>query len=255
MFSERSAGRRSRANFGARSGHLTHELPLRPDLSVAPQIMRRLPFVAAREEVQQAGRCVVANALLAHWCVGTVFYSRDTTFYAAVRAGVPCWFSRSAIVAAVEQFVTDGFLEQRRTAPSPCARYRSRFRATSKLIAALGPISVSDLLRAKTPPIILRGHDDRSVLDPVAVLNEADLAELRRMSVDVEQHNEFLSGFDVRLDECAAEVLPTGLVRVAADAYLNPQMRAYYRVFNGDLQHGGRWYGPWWPGRTLRLTN
>ena len=49
----------------------------------------------------------------------------------------------------------------------------------------------------------------------------------------------------VRLHDSAAQVLPTGLVRVA-DIYLNPHMRAYYRVFNGDLQHGGRWYGPWW---------
>jgi hypothetical protein len=244
---DRSGGPPSPAEFGGQSGLLAQEVPLRPDLSIAPEFLRRLRFVVARDEVRQAGCCVVANALVAHWCGGTVFYSRDNTFYAAVRAGVPSWFSRSAIVAAVEQLAAADYLEQRRTAPSPSARYRSRFRPTRRLVRAIGPTSVSDLLRAEAPPVILRGRDDRRVLDPSAVLHESDVAEFHRMSLDVEQHNAFLSGFGIRLHESVAQVLPTGLVRVAA-IYLNPSVGKYHRVFNGDLQHGGRWYGPWWQG-------
>ena len=191
---------RSPTDFSAQSGLLTQELPLRPDLSVAPELLRRLRFVAARAEVRQAGCCIVANALLAHWSgeAGWTFYSRDNAYYAAVRSGVPGWYARSTVVAAVEQLVADDYLEQRRTAPSPSARYRSRFRATPKLVSAIGPTSVSDLLRAEAPPVILRGRDDRRVLDPLAVLNETDLADFRCMSLDVEQHNEFLSAFDIQ---------------------------------------------------------
>jgi hypothetical protein len=42
-----------------------------------------------------------------------------------------------------------------------------------------------------------------------------------------------------------AGILPMGLIKVDRD-YLNPGARSYYRVFNGDLRHGGRGYGPWW---------
>jgi hypothetical protein len=28
--------------------------------------------------------------------------------------------------------------------------------------------------------------------------------------------------------------------------YINPARRDYYRVFHGNFDHGGRWYGPWW---------
>jgi hypothetical protein len=220
---------------------------LRPDISIAPERLQRLLIVKGGEQVEEACRCIVANAILAHWQGTRVHYSRDNTFYAAVRAGgAPAWFSRKSVASAVDQLVACGLLQEWRTDPSPCARYRSRLGTTPKLIDTIGLDNVSDLCRRSTPPpVILRCRADRRVLNPNAVLNEAELAELGSIAGDVQAHNQFLSAFEVTLEQDVAAALPTGFVK-AGGVYLNPHARSYYRVFNGDLRHGGRWYGPFW---------
>lgn len=231
---------------GAR-GLLAHQQPLNPNLSVAGELPHDLRLVMAREQARTACRCVVANALLAQWQGEStwVFYSRDNTHYAAVRAGVPFWYSRSAVAWAVDQLVARGLLEEKRTAPSPSARFRSSFRATGNLIQAIGPVDISHLRWTTTHPVILHSRDDRRTLDPVAVLTDLELAELADIGIDVEAHNAFMSAFDIRLHPDAVEVLPSGLLKVG-NVCLNPALRRQHRVFNGDLQHGGRWYGSWW---------
>jgi hypothetical protein len=175
-----------------------------------------------------------------------VFYSRDHTFYAAVRAGAPSWFTRSIVVTAVDQVVACGLLEHWRTAPSPCARFRSRLGATQKLVEAIGLDDVSALAWQQAPAVILRCRADRRrILNPTKVLNDEELGKLRQIERDVEEHNRFLSAYEISFPPDAAVALPTGLVKVAG-TYVRPQCRSYYRVFNGDLRHGGRWYGPFW---------
>jgi hypothetical protein len=139
-----------------RQGLLDDELPLRPDLSIAPERLQSLSLTLARKDVQQACCCIVANTIFAHWNGAKVHYSRDNTFYAAVRASAPSWFSRRVIVAAVDQLVACGLLEEWRTSPSPSAKYRSRLSATPKLIEAIGVDNVSGLSWRRTPPVILR---------------------------------------------------------------------------------------------------
>jgi hypothetical protein len=72
-----------------------------------------------------------------------------------------------------------------------------------------------------------------------------DMIEFNSVAQDVHACNAFLARFDISLREDAAEVLPTGLLKIGG-TWVNPRSRRYYRVFNGDMQHGGRWYGPWW---------
>ena len=119
---------------------------MRPDASVAPEQLQRLFTVKGPKGVQEACSCIIANAILAHWQGARVFYSRDHTFYAAVRAGTPLWFSRRAIVAAIDQLVACGLIKEWRTSPSAGARYRSRLAATQKLIEAIGLDNVSAIL-------------------------------------------------------------------------------------------------------------
>ena len=219
---------------------------MRPDISIAPERLQSLMILKGGKQVEEACRCIVANAILAYWQGTRVHYSRDNTFYAAVRAGgAPAWFSRKSVASAVDQLVGSGFLKEWRTDPSPCARYRSRLGATPKLIDTIGLHNVSDLSWRSTPPVILRCRAERRLLNPNAVLNEAELAELSSIAGDVEAHNQFLSAFQVALEQDVAAAVPTGFVK-AGDVYLNPHVRSYYRVFNGDLRHGGRWYGPFW---------
>ena len=218
---------------------------MRPDLSIASERLQRLLIAKGGKQVEEACRCIVANVILAHWQGARIHYSRDNNFYAASRAGAPSWFSRSAIACAVDQLKARELIEEWRTDPSPCARYRSRLGATPKLLETIGLDNVSDLAWRDTPPVILRCRADRRVLDPNAVLNEPELAELGAIARDVEAQNQFLSAFEVTLEQDVAEVLPTGFIK-AGGVYLNPHARSYYRVFNGDLRHGGRWYGPFW---------
>jgi hypothetical protein len=197
------------------------------------------------KKVQEACSCILANAILAHWQGARVFYSRDNTFYAAVRAGVPSWFSRSIVVSAVNQVVAFDLVEDWPTSPSPQALYRSRLAATPKLVGAMGLDDVSALVWREPPPVILRCRADRRILNPTDVLNGDELGELRCIERDVEEHNRFLSGYEISFPPEVAEIVPTAFVKVVG-TYVAPRCRYYYRVFNGDLRHGGRWYGPFW---------
>ena len=127
----------------------------------------------------------------------------------------PSWWRPSTSCVAA------GYLEERRTAPSPSARYRSRFRATPKLIEAIGPVDLSYLHCSETPPVILRCRRDRRPLNPAEVLDAAGMAELGQIALDVEEHNTFLASFEVTFDKNVAQVLPSGLVKVG-DLHLNP---------------------------------
>ena len=83
-------------------GLLADELPLRSDLSLAPEQLQRLLVVKRRKEIQEACCCIAANAILAYSQGARIDYSWDNSFSAAVRAGAPSWFSRRAVASAVE---------------------------------------------------------------------------------------------------------------------------------------------------------
>jgi len=148
-------------------------------------------------------------------------------------------------VAAVDQLVRCGLIKEWRTFPSAGARYRSRLAATPKLLEAIGPDNASAFVWQRPPAVILRCRADRRILEATDVLNAQELAELRCIAHDVEEHNRFLSGHEISFPREVAEILPFGLLKVAGTCVM-PWCRYYYRVFNGDLRHGGRWYGPFW---------
>jgi hypothetical protein len=131
---------------GQQRGLLHNEVPLRPDLTLAPELLQRVDLRACGERNLAAQSCLVANALLAHWQdQAWTFYSRDHGHFAQVRAGVPAWYTRKVLVGALDALITYGLLEERRTAPSPTATHRSRFRATSALMEAGGSARLRDL--------------------------------------------------------------------------------------------------------------
>lgn len=227
-----------------RRGLLTGEMPLAPHL----QLARHLPPGLCGEcdvSIAAAVGCVIANVMLASWDPGicAVFYSRDNNHYAAVRPVAPAWYTRRNIVSAVSRLSAVGLIEEQRTKPSPGAIYRSRIRATPLLAAGCGVQSVHDLRSAQCASVILRRRADGVLLDPASSLTAAELDKLRELTCDVEEHNDFLSRFKVEIPQariCASGFLDVDGIRI------NPMQRTYRRVFNGNLQLGGRWYGPWW---------
>ena len=71
-------------------GLLANHQPLNPNVSLDSDLASNPIFDEVREAIRHALRCVCGNALLAHWQGQDVwvFYSRDNTHYADVRAGV-----------------------------------------------------------------------------------------------------------------------------------------------------------------------
>ena len=69
--------------------------------------------------------------------------------------------------------------------------------------------------------------------------SDSDRIAMRR---DVLEHNEFLTGLDIRVHHPEA-YYDMVFLRVGS-ASLNPRRRCYHRVFNGKWTHGGRWYAP-----------
>jgi hypothetical protein len=232
------------AHRGKRHGLRSDERPLAPHL----QLARVLPpeFSTQRDApIAAALGCVIANVMLASWQPGvrSVFYSRDNNHYADLRVLAPAWYTRRNIVSAVSRLAGAGIIEEERTAPSASARYRSTVRATPLLAARCGVQSVHDLCWAQTASVILRDRADRRVLDPATSLTTAELEEFRQLVRDVDEHNNFLSRFKIEIPQarpCASGLFDVDRIRI------NPMQRTYRRVFNGNLQLGGRWYGPWW---------
>jgi hypothetical protein len=67
----------------------------------------------------------------------------------------------------------------------------------------------------------------------------------RRMRRVLAEQNEAVGSIDIELP--GSEIWLDGAVlRVGENIRLFPAQHSVYRVFNGDLKHGGRLYGGWW---------
>lgn len=226
-------------------GLLANETPLRPSVRMAGALPPALDLDAGDQSVRSALNCIIANAMLAGWQphIQWLFYSRDNNHFAAVRAGAPAWYSRRTVVTAVDVLTNAQLIETQPTTPAPSARLRSRLRATPSLATACGVHSLHDLCWDLPPSVILRDRADRKLLDPKTSLSPDDLAQFELLTQDVEAHNHFLSRFEIDLQN--ARHSETAHLEVA-NHRVNPLQRSYHRVFNGNLQLGGRWYAPWW---------
>ena len=139
-----------------------------------------------------------------------MFYSRDREHYTYKHKALPrrpAFYTLGNITAAVEILETAGLIDHWKTSPSPFARYRSRIRATPELIARLGPLSITNFVFTAGPRVILRGADGKMLTLPKS-------RAIGRMQRDVEAHNDFLSGFDVRIAHAEAAYDSNGFLRV-----------------------------------------
>ena len=222
-------------------GLCSNETPLRHDLKLGAGVPS-IRTTEANARIKAAMNCIVANLIYAGWRNEEVFYSRDNSYYAATRSFAPPWFTRSSIVVAVAMLVDGGYAEESRTLPSPSATYRSRLRATTKLMDyATRCLSLASLHWDYSPPVVIRGRRGNHL--PSQLLGQNDL--IKAIELDVEEHNRFLASFEVRLSGGGVEELPSGVIAIDT-LRLDPTRRRYVRIFNEDLNHGGRWYGGWW---------
>jgi hypothetical protein len=173
-------------------------------------------------------------------CSSWLFYSRDRDHYAEIARAVPLrpdFYNLNTMTAAVEILEAAGLIEHWKTAPSPQARHRSRFRATPDLLRSL-ELRRANLIFSSGPEIVLRDRNGQLL----AIPNSRAISRMRR---DIEAHNEFLDRIDIRLAHPDAEYDERGFLRFR-NCRFDPRRRRYYRVFNRNFRRGGRWYGPFW---------
>ncbi len=218
------------------------EIPLRHHLKLSADIPG-ITTLKASTRVEAALNCLTANLIYAGWHNEILFYSRDNSYYARTRAGSPPWFTRSKVVAAVAILVDGGYAEETRTRPSPSATCRSRLRATTKLMDCACYLSLVSFHWDYSPPVIIRSREEDHLCMSHQPPGQKELIEA--LAIDVEEHNRFLASLEVQLGGESVEVLPTGMIAVA-NFRVDPTRRRCVRIFNGDLDHGGRWYGGWW---------
>ena len=167
-----------------------------------------------------------------------VFYSRDKNHYAGLSARyVPAFYTYAKMMSGVARLEDAGLIEHIKTTPSPSSRLRSRISASPLLLSRVADVSL-DFVFASKEVIILRGADRWP-------LTYDDTARTTRMRGDVLEQNEFLGGFDIRLEHPRDTYGAHGFMRVDG-RWLDPRRRSYYRVFNRRFTLGGRWYGPFW---------
>jgi hypothetical protein len=234
------------------------ECPLRHDLQLSASMLDSGDLLGVAQgqfgaRMRETVSCIVANVVYAAWKGQSVFYSRDNNHYAKSRAFAPPWFTRQLVVSAVAILVDAGYVEEHRTHPSPFARYRSRLCATTKLMEVARRWSLAGFRWSRAAPVVIRGKSDHSLV-PGEVLEPSQLASFHAMEREVEAHNAFLDQFSIELDAEGVELLESGLL-VVGGATIDPTRRRLVRIFNGDLEHGGRWYGAWWQGIPARARS
>ena len=222
------------------NGLLLNEVPFRIDLTAElGPVEDRLALPLARGGVAQVRAALIANVIYAQlrspetW----LFYSRDRNHYAE-RALARRYTSRchtyANTMAAIESLSAVGLIEERRTVPSPTAKYRSRVRASASLLKSLEGVD----LRFNVKPfevIVLRdarGHP----------LDYRDTNRSCAWRDEVHLQNEFLASCEVRVDHPQALYDKNGFLRLG-QRWLDPRRKHYRRIFSGDWRFGGRWYG------------
>ena len=175
-------------------GLLPDETPFRFFLNLdrpIDDLLHRHGIHPADERISAALSALLANAMYAEAQGSScVSYSRDRDHYGEIARAVPLrpdFYNLNTMTAAVEILEAAGLIEHWKTAPSPQARHRSRFRATPDLLRSL-ELRCANFIFSAGPQIVLR--DRNGQLLPVP--NSRAISRMRR---DIEAQNEFLDRF------------------------------------------------------------
>lgn len=215
-----------------------HETPLRLSARVCDDDPVSTAVLGRIGPLKRKARLMVL-AILANFKIdpdATLFYSRDRNLYSspATRRYYPPYYTYSAVLSAVAALAQAEFVHDIRTLPSPHATKRSRIRACAPLKVLLGRIPQAAVTYVENEPIVLRQAGARKTL-----IDYVDTDQTRAMRADVQAHNAFLRDFVVCLDGGLEVVTFQG-------RRYDLSCKLFHRVFNGDFEHGGRWYGPAW---------
>jgi hypothetical protein len=189
--------------------------------------------------LRRAREAVLLEALLAHYGNWpAVSYGRRPQFYSGKGRYHGTDFTYRTVVSSVDVLTKLGLLGNLIAPASPHIGRQSVFWATPALISA---VSVDQIAQANCRPReLVRLRNWNGQLE-----DYRDTEITRRMRRVLAEQNEAVGGTQIELS--GPEIRLDGAVlRVGENIRLFPAQYCVYRVFNGDLKHGGRIYGGWW---------
>jgi hypothetical protein len=162
-------------------------------------------------------------------------YSRDHNIYTGLRFYLGPAFSYACVMWSVETLAQAGLIEHRRVAPGRDLPFRSTIRATPALVEGSPILHVGQLKPVVSEPIRLKDLKRKLV-------EYSDTSLIREWRKDVQEQNEALSTIAIEWHAPEWRLTCHGLLSDGRRT-VNPTRRSYYRVFNLDWRHGGRFYG------------
>jgi hypothetical protein len=235
------------------SGLRANDRPYRPALQFTDPISIEravdLDHHCDHPHVREARGSLLANLLWYPWTEAprSIFYARDRNRYVGLRRYAPRHFRLPYVIEAVDTLVAAGLVTHARTSPSPFASLRSSVHPTDRLLQAAEPLRRAGAICYASPErVILRdGHGHP--------LPYRDTPETVAMRADVDEHNGFLQPCSITIEHPDAAIDAGGFITIVGQPRHDPTRTLSRRIFNGDFDHGGRWYGPWWQSVPARL--
>ena len=186
--------------------------------------------------------CILANLLLLIFDRKGefVYYSRDNNFYKDILRYNPNRISVRKIKKVIELLIKYNFINHRNGNNNKYSRhlsYRSRFRPTLKFYQLLRrhPLQRKHICKALSDIIILKNNK-----------------KYKKDYIDNEYTNKIrgeCSSYNLSLEHCKINlkrIKPVNFYLKTKD--IDFKNKHYKRIFNGDFNKGGRFYGPWWLG-------
>jgi hypothetical protein len=192
-----------------------------------------LPAPRDRKHAQAQVSVLIDATLEALWDNRALSYSRRKVWWAQPRRYYGSAYTYGRVVPFVDRLAADGLIEHWKAPASSFGGRQSTLRASVGLITALAPV---EFVYEIGETVRLRNADKQLVDYP-----ETD--RTLRWRLNLAAINEALSSVD--LDLPGARHIPHGL-QVPTDrsvVTLREHRNQVFRVFNGDLGHGGRMYG------------
>ena len=200
-------------------------------------------------------KTIAANLMALHFNrVGEyVFYSKDNNFYHKIKRYNPHDITIRKIRTLIDLLIAKELVDPRKYFHDKYSKkggHRSRIKSTVKFLNILRSnfIDRTYLYETETDCIILnrskkgsKNHLKKGLKKTMKTLIDyEDNSFTKSIRADCRSYNYSLKETKISLRGCKA------VNEHLYDHNVPYKKKGYYRVFNEDFKHGGRFYGPWW---------
>ena len=200
-------------------------------------------------------KTIAANLMALHFNrVGEyVYYSRDNSFYQKIKRYNPHDITIRKIRTLIDLLIAKELVDPRKYFHNKYSKkggHRSRIKSTVKFLNIIRGnfIDRTYLYETETDCIILnrskkgpKNHLKKGLKKTMKTLIDyKDNSFTKSIRADCRSYNLSLKETKISLKRCKA------VNEHLHDHNVPYKKKGYYRVFNENFKHGGRFYGPWW---------